>query len=930
MMRLSKFLSLLALASGLTVGVQLIGCGDRSDGQETIASARSHLSKNELAAAKIELRSALQANPASAEARYLMGQALMREGDYAGATVEFAKAKDAGFPADDVVPAHARATLASGRFKQVTDLYSDTVMQRREAIADLAATMSVAWAMQGDSAKAEALLASALQAFPHSPTALLAKARMIASAGKVEEAMQLVETVIKLTPTSAEPWQLKGDLLFHGQHQAEAAVAAYRKALELDHRSWRAQGAIITVLLQLRRIDEASKQFDLLKKEYPKLLQTAYFQAQFAMLKGDLKSARDLYSMLLSAVPDNPKLLTLAGANDLQLGSLVKAENHLARAVSLAPLLLAPRRLLAETYLRSGRWAKVLQTLKPVLGTDTADAESLHMAAMAYVQSGELAQAERMFSRAAKANPDDPKIKTALALQRLSSGDAEGAFSTLVATAAADKGVTADLALINVRMRRREYDAALVAIDALEKKQPKAPLVADLRGRVLAAKRDFAGARASYERAVAMSPTYFPAVGRLVLLDLGDGKLEDARKRVEAVLKVAPTHPDALMALAELRSRQGAPVEDLADILRRATQANPNEKAPALALIDLYLANRIASKAVSAAQESLAQLPDDPDLLEALGRAQVAVGETQQALTTFGKLASIRPDSPDPLVRMAGAYIVRGELVPASQAFKRALQVAPDHVLAQQGLIQLSMKAGQVDVAIGIARSMQKQRPNSPLGYALEGDIQRARKSWAASREAYKAGMAKVADQSYLATKLHGSLLAEGKPEEAGRFAEGWLSEHPTDVVFPFHLGMVALGKKDYLTAERHFQDAVRKQPNYAIALNNLAWVSAELKRPAEARALSERALKLLPEHPDLLDTQAHVLAMSGELTLAIEAQRRAVDFAPGRTDLKLSLARLQIQAGDKTGARLTLEPLVSLGGSAVGRSEAERMLGTL
>ena len=120
-----------------------------------------------------------------------------------------------------------------------------------------------------------------------------------------------------------------------------------------------------------------------------------------------------------------------------------------------------------------------------MLGRDDVDLESLYLAGMANLQAGNSAASVAAFARAVRVSPEDPRIATALALRKISQGDVDGGFASLTAIAAADKGELADLALIGMRMRRREHDAALTAVDVLDRKLPGQALVADLRGRVL-------------------------------------------------------------------------------------------------------------------------------------------------------------------------------------------------------------------------------------------------------------------------------------------------------------------------------------------------------------------------------------------------------------------------------------------------------------
>ena len=64
---------------------------------------------------------------------------------------------------------------------------------------------------------------------------------------------------------------------------------------------------------------------------------------------------------------------------------------------------------------------------------------------------------------------------------------------------------------------------------------------------------------------------------------------------------------------------------------------------PRLVLVNYYLRAKEPKKAVAAAQDALAAIPDRAELLEAAGRGKLAAGDTNQGLATFTKLAKVRP-----------------------------------------------------------------------------------------------------------------------------------------------------------------------------------------------------------------------------------------------------------------------------------------------
>ncbi|MCE2915611.1 MAG: tetratricopeptide repeat protein, partial [Rubrivivax sp.] len=67
----------LALVAALLAGA----CSQGSSEKDLLASARSYFDKKDYAAATIQLKGALQKNENSAEARLLLGQTLLEQGD---------------------------------------------------------------------------------------------------------------------------------------------------------------------------------------------------------------------------------------------------------------------------------------------------------------------------------------------------------------------------------------------------------------------------------------------------------------------------------------------------------------------------------------------------------------------------------------------------------------------------------------------------------------------------------------------------------------------------------------------------------------------------------------------------------------------------------------------------------------------------------
>ena len=908
----------------LAAAVALAGCGNDST-DSLIASAKKYLAQHDPSAAAIQLKTALQNDPSSAEARFLLGTTLFEAGDPNSAEVELNKALEFGFAKDRVSVALAKVINAQGKYKDVTRRYGAVTLDDPLQNAELRTTVAGAYAELDDKSEAQRQLAAALASVPAYPPAQLMQARFLAADHKFDAALELTDTILAGNAELPEAWKFKGDMLYVYKGDTAGAAKAYRSALALRSGLIAAHTALLSTLMASKDVKAFEEQLAVFKKVAPGRADTKYYEALLASQKGDLKTAKALAQQLLVMAPESAKVLYLAGVVELQTGSLLQAENFGKKALHKAPGNLSALRLLGQVYLRSGQPAKVLDTLLPFVGLDGTDPELLAAVANAYLANGDIKESQAYFERAAKIDPKDVRTRTALALTRLASGSADAGFAELQVISAEDAGVTADLALISALFQRKELDATLKAVAKLESKTPNNPLAATLRGRVELARKNEPAARKSFEQAMKIAPDYFPAAAALANLDMAKKEPDAAKKRFEQVLAKDPKNIQALLALAQLRATTGGSKDEVSQLIQRAIELNPAEPAPRLLLIDRYIDSKEFKLAVSASQQALATLPDNPAIVEASGRAYQASGEFNQAIAMFTKWSEMLPQSQHPHLRLAEVYVALKQNDSAMQSLRRALDLAPDSLPAQRGLVALQLAAGHTREAIAIARSLQKHRPGDSIGFALEGEIEATQKNWDAAANAYRAGL-QIKKSTGLAVKYHSVLVSSGKVADADKLAASWVKDNPADDVFLFYVAGSCLDRADYGGAETYYGKFVALRPDSPIALNNLAWLTAKLKKPG-AIAYAERANMLMPNQAALMDTLAMLLADNNELKKALDLQRKAVSLKPEVASIRLNLAKLLLRSGDKSEARKELEHLARAGAGSPEYAEASQLI---
>lgn len=891
-------------AACVVLALQLSGCHRPSS--DALATAKARMAKNDDSAAEIELKNFLRRHPDSGEARYLLGLLSQKRGDSAAALIEFQRALDFEHPDSDVVPAIVKSLLAQGKFQQIISEFGATTLPDAVATAELQGLVAQAMQLDGDIEGASARINQAAADAPDAESVQLVKAGIEAQAGRHDQAVAALDSLLANQPDSHSAWTMKGQMLGNVPGSRDAAMAAFRRALALKPSDAAARTGLIAMSLQAGDTANAAKELDALRKQAPKHPNTLYYRANLAFANGNYNEAQSLYQSVLRVLPLQPEVLLSAADNELKLNAPAQAESLVAKVLAQTPDNLRARHLLARIYLRMGQPGKAIASLSSQVDSPNASAQTLVLAAQAQLTMGNAAAADQLYTRMAKLSPSDPALRTLLATASLGKVDDAQVFATLESISASDTGITADLALISARLRAKQYDPALKAVDALIKKQPEQAKGYQLKAQVLSQQNNLAGAKLALDLALSKDPAYLPAVLGQAALDMRSQKPGLAKQRLEDLVKKQPTNALALVALAEINAETGMPAKVVLGYLERAVRAHPGDSDIWASLIDQQLKFGDLRASLASTQAAVTANPTSIPLLERLGHAELRNGQTGLALSTFGKIISLQPWSLTGLLGQAEVHIASGNPAEADRTISRVLERDPRSLLAQNLAFASALQQKLYQAAADLARTVQQQRPADAAGTMMEAEVQArqgrsdaAMALWSKALTLNGAGLAPI--------KLHAALSAAGKASEADAMAVNWLKHHPGDLDLQIHLAMVARQQGRLDQAEQRLRQLLKQHPNHVSALNELAMLMTQQSK-AEAVTLAEQALKFSPENPAVLDTLAHALASQSDLSEAIEAQKRAVLMAPNEPSMRLALAQWEFKSGNKAAAKRSLE----------------------
>lgn len=898
--------SVLSIIVSIIVLLSLTACGEVKDAETLIAEAVEYQQKGDDNAAIIQLKNALQQEPNHKEARYELGVLLQKTGDLLAAEKELERALSLGADANAVLPVLSRVLFDLGKFRLLLDTierFPDTdsvevrILQGRALLAT------------GRQDESKALLDQVLSENPDSTEVLVGLAQHALSEQDIESANALSRQAIEKNPDNSTAWLFYARLL-QAQNKTEQALKAFTRVIQLQPDNLSAYSDKATLEINLRQFDDAQSTITQAKQIAPENVLLNYSQALLDFNQGRHAEALSSIQTLLSVAPEHLPSVLLAGAIQLSLGSLMQAEQYLEQYLKKIPGNIYARKLMVNTLLRSNQIPRAITILEPTLPVADQDPQLLALAGETYMRAGDFVKAAEYYEKANELVPNNATIHTALGMTRLAMGDQVHGIAELELASELDKNSPrAGILLALAHIRSNEFDKAHATIDELLQEDKQNPLFYNLKGVAFIGKEEFSKAREIFNQALAIQSDFFPAISNLARLDIHEQKPDVAKGRFQAILQEDDRNIPAMHALASLAAGQNNTAE-ATRWLEMASNKNPNELEPALQLVVHYLSIDDKEKALLLARKLNGTYPNEPRVLEVLGRVQIAHSDLDAALDSFERLAAQLPDSAPAQLQLADIHARLKDPAAATSALRKALHIDSNYIEAKLALIRLAVQDDKLTDAMSLARNLQQQHADVPHGYVAEGDLWVRQNKPDAALKAYEKAFS-IAPSGALVTKMHRALTQAGDAKKAHAEITQWLTKNPDDALTRLYLANDYLSKQQYAEATKAYEFIVERNPQHLMSLNNLAWLYQQGKDP-RALELAEKASRLAPQDPSIQDTLAWILVEKGEIDRALPMLEKASVQMSDNLTIQYHYAFALAKAGDREQARRILSIIVA------------------
>lgn len=699
------------------------------------------------------------------------------------------------------------------------------------------------------------------------------------------------QQALKLNPSSARTHTNLGNL-YASTGKAELAEEEFRKALRLSPSD---QQANYNLALLLLAGNKPAAAIPLLQRIHP-----ATVEARMNLVRAYLRAKR---------IPEGEALakqLSLESKNDVQrhftLGLLLASEKEyktaeleLERADSLKPATFEILYNLGQVYLSSSNYSKAELVLHRALTLKPDSADTMYLLSQVFQEESRPVDALDLLARAHKLSPENKDIIFLLARVSMSQNFYEDAIPLLESgIKIAPQRVDLRAALGESYFMAGKADKAIDEFKTLIDLDPSARSYTFM-GLSYRHLGRFDEARKYFEEGLRRDPTNAACLFNIGFIEERQGNTTSANDKFQQALRSNPNFSEALLELANLRTKDKK-YSEAADLLRRYVKVS-RDPAPGyykLAMIERSLHQMDAAERDLQVFQTLSKNASTGpypyqhlfDYLD--NRSQLSAKErTTLDITELNARIEKNPGQPQDLYLLAEAYLKLNKRQEALETVARLDQVSSGDYRTQTGVGVLLAQYHLYDDAIShFKNALQANADSDEIKFDLADAYFRKGSYPEALQTIQRISAAGQRDDTCLSllADVYAHLGDSAKSIEMFRDA---IARNPDNDQDYLSLMLVQLREGDLPGAEQTLKKGLNRVPASGKIQWGLGLISALQGNTNTAGEQLERAVDLLPEWAGSYSTLGVFYYQTGQIDKAREVLNRFKGSSAGGLDVQ-------------------------------------------
>ncbi len=418
-----------------------------------------------------------------------------------------------------------------------------------------------------------------------------------------------------------------------------------------------------------------------------------------------------------------------------------------------------------------------------------------------------------------------------------------------------------------------------------------------LLGNLRAARKDFQGALARFQKALDLDPNFHPAVVSMGKLYLTRKQMGKALAAFRKARKLSPGDSSIPLYIARIQSRQGK-LEAAANLMQSTLERNPGLTEGHLLLGELLVRLGRFKQALSEGEKALSLSPGSARAHLITGAAYLGLKNGQAAVSELLLAIRGKPDTALPYLLLAQAYFRQHQTQQAFSMARRVVEKSPNHAGANliAGVSALILNYDKE--ATRYLERAAKSRPEDPLALNLLGMIYLKTGHPDDALEKYRAALRIDPNSRLTHENIAGYYGSLGEIEKAIQEYRISIRIDPDRIGTRIRLILSYLIQKKFQHALAEARVALKLWPDNALLLNLTGEALAGEGKGNQAIDFFNRSITANPAFLAPYLNKAEILIRSRKEKLAEACYNRAIHAMPDRTEPYLYRGRFYATRG--------------------------------
>lgn len=392
------------------------------------------------------------------------------------------------------------------------------------------------------------------------------------------------------------------------------------------------------------------------------------------------------------------------------------------------------------------------------------------------------------------------------------------------------------------------------------------------------------------------------------LMDQGD--INAALTQLQAVVTSSPDNATAHYLLGRAFMVSGRPdgAEAARQQFEQSISLQQNQILPRLGLAQLQVAHSQYEAALDSVAEILKRDPNNLNAKLIQSQALVGMKKYGESDSLLGAILKGNPNNPDVYFQNGMAQLAQNKPKDAEKSFARAYELNPHNSQSLLGVVNALLQQGEQDKAMTFLQTESAKAPNRLDILFLMGTTAQREGRYAQALTNFGKVLSgldkKNPGRADLYLQLGDTYRMMGNLNDALSNVQKAKEIKPDNENVLYALGFISDLAGHKPEARQAYEACLHVNPNNAFALNNLAYLMADMNLDIDvALSYAQKAKGLEPNMAEISDTLGWILLKKNLPTQAATVFQDLVKKVPGNSTFHYHLAKAYQQVGDNAKA---------------------------